>query len=127
MVCSCAPAGGLVAGTPTQFPPVFGYVLLSVLLNRTIGTLQADRCRKPESLPPACTPPGTRQPLWRLDDVLAWLEEHREAPAPRRPGRPRKTRRPDGLTSGTTAGAVAPVVAPAPRRTRGPRQEVRHG
>ena len=127
MVCSCAPAGGLVAGTPTQFPPVFGYVLLSVLLSRTVGTLQADRCRKPESLPPACTPPGTRQPLWRLDDVLAWLEEHREAPAPRRPGRPRKTRRPDGLTSGTAAGAVAPVVAPAPRRTRGPRQEVRHG
>ena len=127
MVCSCAPAGGLVAGTPTQFPPVIGYVLLSVLLSRTVGTLQADRCRKPESLPPACTPPGTRQPLWRLDDVLAWLEEHREAPAPRRPGRPRKTRRPDGLTSGTAAGAVAPVVAPAPRRTRGPRQEVRHG
>ena len=100
MVRSCAPAGGLVAGTPTQlqlqFPPVIGYVLLSVLLNRTIGTLQADRCRKPESLPPACTPPGTRQPLWLLEDVLAWLEEHREAPAPRRPGRAKKTRQPSG-------------------------------
>ncbi len=106
------------------FPPVFGYMLLSVLLNRTVGTLQADRCRKPESLPPACTPPGTRQPLWRLEDVLAWLEEHREAPAPRRPGRPRKTRRPGGLT---TAGAVAPVVAPAPHLRAAGAGEVRHG
>ena len=74
------------------FPPVIGYAQLSVLLGRTVGSLQADRCRKPESLPPACTPPGTRQPLWLLSDVLAWLEEHREAPAPRRPGRPPKTR-----------------------------------
>lgn len=93
MARSCAPAG-LVAGTSssTNFPPVLGYALLSVLLSRSVGTLQADRCRKPESLPPACTPPHTRQPLWLLSDVLDWLAEHREAPAPRRPGRPKKTR-----------------------------------
>ena len=113
--------------TRDGFPPVIGYCLLAVLLHRTVATLQADRCRRPSSLPPACTPPQTRQPLWLLEDVLQWLAEHREAPAPRRPGRPRKTRRPDGLTSGTTAGASVPVVAPAPRRTRRPRQEVRHG
>ena len=98
MVCSRAPAGGLVAGTststhaPAPYPPVLGYAQLSILLGRTVGTLQADRCRKPESLPPACTPPGTRQPLWLLSDVLAWLAEHREAPPRRRPGRPEKTR-----------------------------------
>ena len=92
MVCSCAPSGGLVAGASTPFPPIFGYEHLSILLGRTVGTLQADRCRKRGSLPPACTPPGTRQPLWLLSDVLAWLAEHREAPPRRRPGRPEKTR-----------------------------------
>jgi hypothetical protein len=93
VVRSCAPAGLVASASSTQFPPIIGYALLSTLLNRSVGTLQADRCRKPESLPPACTPPGTRQPLWLLEDVLAWLSEHREAPAPRRPGRPPKTRK----------------------------------
>ena len=83
-----APADNADVGT---FPPILGYALLSALLGRTVGTLQADRCRKPDSLPPACTPPNTRQPLWLLADVLAWLAEHREAPAGR-PGRPLKTR-----------------------------------
>ena len=78
-------------------PPVIGYALLSSLLGRTVGTLQADRCRNPASLPPACTPPGTKQPLWLLSDVLAWLAEHRE---PRRPGRPLKTR-----SAGSAGGA----------------------
>ena len=110
--------------TRDGFPPVIGYCLLAVLLHRTVATLQADRCRRPSSLPPACTPPQTRQPLWLLEDVLQWLAEHREAPAPRRPGRPRKTRRPGGLT---TAGAVAPVVAPAPHLRATAQQEVRHG
>jgi len=82
-------------GTGTHdFPPSFSYEGLSILLCRTVGTLQADKCRKPDSLPPCCTPPGTRQPLWLLEDVLAWLSEHRETPAPRRPGRPHKTRKP---------------------------------
>ena len=85
----------------TGFPPSFGYEGLSLLLCRTVGTLQSDRCRKPESLPPASTPPGTRQPLWLLSDVLQWLSEHREAPAPRRPGRPKKTRQPSAAAAQT--------------------------
>lgn len=78
-----------------HFPPVFGYDGLSVLLGRSVASLQADRCRKPWTLPPACTPPGTKSPRWLLTDVLAWLEKHREPLVrPREPrqgcGRPTK-------------------------------------
>lgn len=79
-----------------HFLPVFGYDGLSILLGRSVTSLQADRCRKPWTLPPACTPPGTKSPRWLLTDVLAWLEKHREqlihplkpSPEPKRgPGR----------------------------------------
>lgn len=77
-----------------DFLPVFGYDGLSILLGRSVASLQADRCRKPHTLPPACTPPGTKSPRWLLTDVLAWLEKHREpllhkpTPEPKRgPGR----------------------------------------
>lgn len=76
-----------------DFPPVFSYEHLSRLLGRSVLSLQQDRCRKPHTVPPACTPPGTRQPLWLLTDVLAWLAGHRQAttpPPPRKPGRPTK-------------------------------------
>lgn len=88
-----------------SFPPVISYAHLSMLLGRTVGTLKADRCRKPGSLPPACTPPGTRQPLWLLSDVIGWLEEHREAPAPRRAGRPPKIRKSTNLPPSVPGGA----------------------
>lgn len=77
----------------TSFPPSFGFEGLSVLLGKDIATIQADRCRAPHKLPPACTPPGTKSPRWLLSDVLAWLASHREAEATgtsRPPGRPRK-------------------------------------
>lgn len=61
-----------------DFPPAFGYDGLSVLLGRSTASLQADRCRKPATLPPACTPPGTKSPRWLLTDVLTWLEQYRE-------------------------------------------------
>jgi len=82
------------------WPPVIGYVELSVLLGRTVGTLQADRIRRPESLPPASTPPGSRTPRWITADVLDWLRQYRErrvqpavpvaTTSPRRRGRPTK-------------------------------------
>ncbi len=62
----------------SHFPPAFGYEGLSILLGRAIPTLQADKCRKPESLPPACSPPGSKSPRWLLTDVLAWLAQCRE-------------------------------------------------
>lgn len=64
-----------------DFPPAFGYDHLSLLLGRSVPTLQMDRFRKPWTLPPACTPPGTKSPRWLLTDVLAWLAQHREAKA----------------------------------------------
>lgn len=76
-----------------HFLPAFGYDGLSILLGRSVASLQADRCRKPWTLPPACTPPGTKSPRWLLTDVLAWLEKHREPlvrPRDPRRGRPTK-------------------------------------
>lgn len=80
------------------FPPVLTALDLGRLLNKNPSAIFADRSRAPWRLPPACTPPGTKSPLWLLDDVLAWLRQHREpehtppapAPAPRRRGRPTK-------------------------------------
>lgn len=62
-----------------DFPPAFGYDHLSILLGRSVASLQRDRHRKPHTLPPACTPPGTKVPRWLLTDVLAWLAQYREA------------------------------------------------
>lgn len=55
---------------------------LSRVLRKSVSSILADRSRAPHRLPPACTPPGTRQPLWILDDVLDWLRGHREPAAP---------------------------------------------
>lgn len=77
-----------------NFPPIFGYDGLSQLLGRTRETLQADRCRKPHTLPPPCSPPGTKQPLWLLEDVISWLEQYRQPtaaqPVVKKRGRPTK-------------------------------------
>lgn len=79
------------------YPPVIGLKQLAELLQKKPWTVAADRSRAPHRLPPACTPPDTKQPLWLLDDVIAWLAQHREpasqspqAAAPRRRGRPTK-------------------------------------
>ena len=62
----------------TNFPPSFSYDGLSVLLARSIPSLQADKSRKPWALPPACRIPGAKAPVWLLRDVLEWLAAHRE-------------------------------------------------
>lgn len=82
-------------------PAVFSYGGLSELLGRSPLSLQADFSRKPLSLPPAHLPPGTKNPLWILPEVLQWLAAQpaktlRPAPAAlavaqaRRRGRPTK-------------------------------------
>lgn len=84
-------SGGLIK---TTFPPAFTYDGLSLLLGRSVPSLQADLCRKPNSLPPPCRIPGTRQPIWLLVDVLAWIASHREearSPKKKKRGRPTKT------------------------------------
>ncbi len=104
------PVAATTGGTPqvdtpshiVAWPPVIGYAELSVLLGRTVGTLQADRIRRPESLPPASTPPGSRTPRWITSDVLDWLRSYREQrsqppaaaeSAPTARGRERPTKR----------------------------------
>lgn len=62
------------------YPPVIDADLLGRLLSKTVSSIHADRCRAPHRLPPACTPPGTKKPLWLLRDVLQWLAEYRELP-----------------------------------------------
>ena len=90
------------AGNTTGTADVLDLGDLSRVLRKSVSSILADRSRAPHRLPPACTAPGTRQPLWILSDVLDWLRTHREPavaveqsavevePAPRRPGRPTK-------------------------------------
>ncbi|MBO1249439.1 DNA-binding protein [Comamonas denitrificans] len=82
------------AVTGSYLPPVLGVTELSVLLHKSPGVILADRVRAPHRLPPCCTPPGTRQPLWILQDVLDWLRQFQKQPAPapvkKRQGRPTK-------------------------------------
>lgn len=82
------------------FPPVIGVDALSLLINKTPATIIMDRSRAPHKIPPACIPPGSKQPLWLTADVLKWLASHREAPGrikrkPRSPklGAPTKVER----------------------------------
>lgn len=83
---TCHPDAAGEPAIKVDFPPVFGYDGLSLLLGRSVASLQSDRVRKPTTLPPACTPPGTKSPRWLLTDVLVWLAQHRE-PTIRRPQR----------------------------------------
>lgn len=78
-----------------QFPPVVGVSDLSVLLQKAPTSILADRARAPWRLPPDCTPPGSRQPLWLLQDILDWLGRHRqpETPPPAQPAMPLPPRR----------------------------------
>lgn len=76
---------------------------LARMLHKSPASIRSDASRNPSSLPPICRLPGNKRLLWRLQDVLAWLESFVErtlqpAPVqiqildlPRRRGRPRKT------------------------------------
>jgi len=67
---------------------------LARLLHRSRASILSDRTRAPKRVPPAHVPPGTRQPIWLLDEVLDWLRSspsrRQASQTPRRPGRPTK-------------------------------------
>ena len=63
------------------YPPSFGVGGLSPLINLSVRSIQTYRSRFPEKLPPACSTPGSRNPVWLLTDVLNWLASHREPAA----------------------------------------------
>lgn len=80
-------------GAPTlvNFPPAFGVGGLSELIQLSVKSIQTYRSRAPHKLPPACSPPDAKTPVWLLADVLAWLASHREpAVAPPLPPSQRK-------------------------------------
>lgn len=77
---AAATAAGLQPQQAQIFPLIVSYEGLSQLLHRSVGTLQTDACRRPGSLPPACTLPGSRTPLWVVEDVIAWVRAHRDNP-----------------------------------------------
>ena len=94
---------GIVMLDASALGPVLGLNELSQLIKKSPRSILADRSRAPHRLPPDCTPPGTRAPIWLLTDVLDWLKQYRHqpgerqtavaptTPAPRRgPGRPTK-------------------------------------
>jgi hypothetical protein len=64
--------------TSQTLDPVIGIEDLSRLLRKTPGSILADRTRAPWRLPPDSTPPGSKQPLWLLQDVLDWLAQFRK-------------------------------------------------
>lgn len=51
-------------------PNVVGPEYLAPLLHRKVSTIRTDARRKPESLPPRWSPPGTRKLLWIEEDVI---------------------------------------------------------
>lgn len=82
---------------------VIGLDELSQLLHKNAATIIADRSRAPYRVPPSCEPPGSRTPLWIVEDVLNWLRSYQRpatlAPAPTAPraeatDQPRKRGRP---------------------------------
>lgn len=90
---------GIVMLDASALGPVLGLNELSQLIKKSPRSILADRSRAPGRLPPDCTPPGTKAPIWLMEDVLAWLRQHRHEPAPaptapatppRRRGRPTK-------------------------------------
>lgn len=81
-----------------NFPPAFGVGTLSQLIELSVKSIQTYRSRSPHKLPPACSLPDARNPVWLLTDVLDFLANHREpAPALPPPSKPRATPAPNSL------------------------------
>lgn len=100
-----------IQSAPAQSFDVLG---LSPLIGLSVRSIQTYRTRFPERLPRACSPPGSRNPIWLLEDVLNWLASHREpaaalpVPPPVKPVKlPKSTDSPRGRPSLTEVSAAA--------------------
>lgn len=60
-------------------PNVVGPEYLVPLVHRSIETIKVDARRKPNSLPPRLSIPGSTKLLWLEKDVLEWIEKCRTA------------------------------------------------
>lgn len=91
---------------------------LGEILHRAPSTILSDLRRAPHRVPPPCTPPGTRRPLWRPEAVEVWLQEA-STQLPRR--RPKKKRgaaadRTSQIAVEVAAKLLAPATPCLPRR-----------
>ena len=68
-------------GAPNPVLPILDDSALGLLIKKTPAAIARDRVRAPWRVPPACTPPGTKKPLWILEDVLTWLRQYQAARA----------------------------------------------
>lgn len=115
---------GLPAGVPTFLrvqpqPATVGFDGLADLLHINRATVVTLHSRARDRLPPAFKAPGSREPLWIVGDVLAWLRRHPESSTQtdvqtaepkqvkRRPGRPTKSEQVAARKAAAAAG-VAP-------------------
>ena len=62
-------------------PKVVGPEYLVPIVHRSLETIKVDARRKPQSLPPRLTIPGSSKLLWLESDVLAWIAKCSTAPA----------------------------------------------
>lgn len=103
--------------------PTVDFAGLAALLHISRSTIVTLHSRARHRLPPACRVPGSREPVWIVTDVLAWLRRHPEgdgataatdvqtperAPQKRRPGRPTKA---EQIAAHKAAAANAAAVA----------------
>lgn len=61
-----------------SFPPLLNIDDLARLIHKKSTTIAVDRIRRPESLPPDCTPPLQKSPVWMLTAVLEWYTKYQK-------------------------------------------------
>lgn len=74
--------------TQESFPPILNIDDLARLIHRKPSTIAVDRFRRPESLPPDCTPPYQKAPVWKLSAVLDWYSTFQKPAAEPRQEKP---------------------------------------
>jgi predicted DNA-binding transcriptional regulator AlpA len=53
-----------------------GIAELAKILRRSEHTVRCDVTRRPETLPPRLSIPGTKRVVWLMRDVVAWIDQH---------------------------------------------------
>lgn len=105
---------------PGGIRPLITAAELGEIFRRSPSTILSDLRRAPHRVPRTCTPPGTRRPLWRPEDIEAWLQ----AAAAQPPARRQRKKRGAANAASTTqiaAQVAADLDADASARVQGAR------
>lgn len=105
---------------PHGIRPLITAAELGEIFRRSPSTILSDLRRAPHRVPPPCTPPGTRRPLWRPEDVEAWLRAAAAQPPARRPRKKRSAAN-TASASQIAAQVAADLDADASARVQGSR------